>query len=57
MVGLEVVDLFAEDEHPKVFAEEFDGVEGICEAGAVEGEPVRVGVSMLSCIMDWNAES
>lgn len=57
MVGLEVVDLFAEDEHPKVFAEEFDGVEGICAAGAVEGEPVRVGVSMLSCIMDWNAES
>lgn len=38
MVGLQVVDLFAEDELPEVFAEEFYYVEGVCEAGAVAGE-------------------
>ena len=35
VVGFEVVDLFAEDEEPEVFADEFDGVEGGCGAGFV----------------------
>ena len=40
MVGFQVVDLLAEDEHPEVFAEEFYGVEGVGEAGAVFGKPI-----------------
>lgn len=38
MVCFEVVDVFAEDEGPEVFAEELDDVEGVVEAGAVAGE-------------------
>lgn len=38
VVCLEVVYVFAEDEGPEVFAEEFDDVEGVVEAGAVAGE-------------------
>jgi hypothetical protein len=33
VVGFEVVDLFAEEEWPEVFADEFDAVEGGERAG------------------------
>jgi hypothetical protein len=46
VVGLEVVDLFPEDEHPDVFAEEFDHVQGVDEAWAVAGEPGGRGLSV-----------
>lgn len=38
VVGLEVVDLFPEDEGPEVLADELYGVEGVVEARAVCGE-------------------
>ena len=38
MVGFQVVDLLFEEERPEVFAEEFDGVEGVGEVGAVGRE-------------------
>jgi len=40
MVGFQVVDLLAEDEHPEVFAEELYRVEGVGEAGAVFAESI-----------------
>ena len=46
MVRFQVVDLLAEDEHPEVFAEEFDYVESVCEAGSVAGESISVIVSI-----------
>lgn len=46
MISFEVVDLFAEDEHPQVFAEEFYYVEGIGEAGTVAGESGELYVSI-----------
>ena len=42
MVCLQIVDLFPENEHPEVFAEEFYSVEGVGEAGAVFGKPIFV---------------
>lgn len=44
VVGLEVVDLLLEDEHPEVLADELDGVEGVVEAGAVAREAFWGGV-------------
>jgi hypothetical protein len=41
VVGFEVVDLFAEEERPEVFADEFDGVQRALGAGFVGGEPGR----------------
>jgi hypothetical protein len=38
VVGLEVVDLLAEEDEPEVFAEEFDDIEGGLRAGGVGGE-------------------
>lgn len=55
MVCLEVVDVFAEDEGPEVFAEEFDDVEGVVEAGAVAGESEeswRLAYVVLCCRFD-----
>ena len=41
VVGLEVVDLLLEDEHPEVLAHEFDSVERVVEAWAVAREAMR----------------
>lgn len=38
MIRLQIIDLFPENKHPEVFAEEFYYVEGICESGSVFGE-------------------
>lgn len=39
MIGLEIVDLFPEDQRPHILAEKFDDIEGIGEAWAILGEP------------------
>lgn len=38
MVGLQIINLLAEDERPDVLAQELDHVERVGEAGAVAGE-------------------
>jgi hypothetical protein len=38
VVGFQIVDLFAEDEGPEVFADELYCVEGVLRAGFVDGE-------------------
>ena len=48
MIRLQVVNLFAEYEHPEVFAEELYYVEGVCEAGAVFGESAPGNISSYS---------
>lgn len=55
VVCLEVIYLFAEDEHPEVFAEEFYYVEGVCEARSIAGESMR-GVQQVSlcCCSEWS---
>ena len=41
MIGLEVVNLFPEDQRPHVFAQELDHIERVVETGPVAGESVR----------------
>jgi hypothetical protein len=40
VVCLEIVNVLAKDEGPKVFAEKLDYVEGVVEAGPIAGESV-----------------
>ena len=40
MIGLKVINLFLEQQCPEIFAEEFDGVERVCEVRAGCGESV-----------------
>lgn len=40
MICLEVVNVLAKDERPQVFAEKFDYVEGVVEAGSIARESV-----------------
>lgn len=40
MVGFQIINLLAEDEHPEVFAEELYRVQGVGEAGAVFGKSI-----------------
>lgn len=50
MVCLEVVNVFAEEEGPKIFAEKLYDVEGIVEAGAVAGESVSLWEAWLAYV-------
>lgn len=47
MIGLQVIDLLAEDKGPKVFAEKFDDIEGFAEARFVAREAVEMLVRIL----------
>src|SRR3954465_14164669 len=49
MIRLQVIDLFSEHQHPKIFAEELYYVEGICEAWAIfaESKVERSGISFV----------
>lgn len=49
VVGFQVVDLFAEEKGPEVFADEFDAVEGRCWAGAVGAESAL----LLVWVLEW----
>lgn len=39
MVGLEIINLLAEEQGPHLLAKEFDHVEGVHEAWSIAGEP------------------
>lgn len=41
MIRFEIIDLFAEEQRPEIFADEFYGFEGRCWAGFVDGESGR----------------
>lgn len=43
VIRLEVVNLLPEHQHPQVLAEELDHIQGVGEARAVFGEPVKRG--------------
>lgn len=50
VICLEIVNVLAKDERPQVFAEEFDYVEGIVEAGSIARESVMRPKKFGSCL-------
>ena len=47
VIGLQVIDLFAKDKSPEVFAEEFDDVESFAKARFVAREAVEKLVRII----------